>query len=312
MKNLLQNRARLFYLHKNAVPQEEGVFDLILSPQFYWVKKVSLPVKRVSAAKKLAESVFEGSLPEGNYSYDVTVAEDGEFILIAYDKAEIADAIERFFIKNAKVQGAWFAQHACSDLDECCTVDEDSSLVNLNGLLVQIPRNCTEPKLTIDKYLETLHPKGKKIRFGTLDAEVIDQKTFVYLAAASLLFLGAFGIEYFDYRRALSQLEANKAALVRKYDLPPTTIQLESIKHRLEKTFRTQKKLRDALYALSTLPLEKGSFIRRLDLEPKNAQIEIMLKDTGAADKLKSYLRQKFKILDSSLEDKILHIKIAV
>ncbi len=312
MKNLFQNKARLFFLHKNAKPQTEGVFEVILSPQYYWVKKVSLPVKRVGEAKKLAESVFEGSLPEGNYSYEVIASDDGEFILIAYDRDSITEELEKVFTQNAKVQGVRFAQYECKDLDECCSIDDDTSLVNLNGLLVQIPRNCTDPKLKVQEYIRTIKPSSHKVKLGTLDVEVMDKRTFVYLAAAVTLFAGAFLLEYVDYKKETGKLEETKQTLVQKYNLPATTMQLKSIQNRLTKLFHTQKKMRDILYAISKLPLLKDEYISNLDIDTKTATVEFSLKDANRAAVLKGVLSKRFKVLESREDDQKLKVKIAV
>ena len=312
MKNLFQSKATLFFLHQNAQPQSEGLFDVILSPQFYWVKKTELPVKKVSEAKKLAESVFEGSLPEGDYSYEVVAAEDGPFILIAYNREEVSEKLQHYFTDKAKIQSVRFAQYECAGLDECCSIDDGTSLVNLNGLLMQIPRNCTDPRLTMDGLLSQIKLSSHKVKLGSLDVEIVDKRTFVYLAASFVLFLSAFVIEYADYKQSTGKLEEAKSALIRKYDLPPTTMQLNSIKNRLYKTFQTQKKIREALYALSKLSLGNKEYIKFLDINDKIATLEIALSDAAREGSVKNILRQKFKILESDINENILKVKIAV
>ena len=312
LKNLFQNRAQLFFLHKHAVPQKEGTFDVILSPQFYWVKKVSLPVKRAAEAKKLAESVFEGSLPAGEYSYEVIAAGEGEFVLIAYNREEITEVLEDFFTGSARVQSVRFAQYECADLDTCCSIDDESSLVQLNGLLMQIPRNCTDPKLRIDDYIKNIKPTSHKVKLGTLDAEVMDRRTFAFLAAAVVLFMSAYILEYVDYKKESAKLEEAKQALIRKYNLPPTTMQLDSIKQSLFKTFQQQKKIRQTLASLAKTVLGKKEYINSMQIDGKTATVEFAVADSARARALEHQLAGKFKILDSTVDDKSLKVKIAV
>ena len=263
-------------------------------------------------AKKLAESVFEGSLPEGVYSYEVIPAGDGEFILIAYNRDEIAQKLEEFFTDKAKVQSVRFAQYECAGLDECCSIDNDSSLVNLNGLVMQIPRNCTEPKLRIEDYLKSIKPTSHKVKLGSLDVEVMDRRTFVYLAIATVLFLSAFVLEYVDYKKETAKLEVAKSALIRKYDLPPTTMQLNSIKSRLSKTFQKQKKIRETLFALSKISLTRKEYITQMEIDDKTATITFTVSNAARADALKREMMQKFKVLDSSVNGNNIRVKIAV
>ncbi len=310
--SLFHAKTTPFFLHKNAKPQTGGEFDVILSPQYYWVKKVALPVKKVSDARKLAESVFEGSLPEGEYSYEVSKAADGDFILIAYDRKNIAEVIDTTFVEKAKVKHVYFAQFACRDLDSCCSIDETGSLVNLDNLLMHIPRNCTDPKLSVDDYLQGKKLTGPQVKLGSLDVEVVDRRTFALMATAAGLFLIALGIGYADYKHAASQLEEQKQALIQKYDLPPTTMQLESIRKRLLKTYKTQKRIREALYQLSGVTLPEHASVKNLDIDSKSADVAITLSKPEQAEALKSQFAQKFKVLDSSVDANTLHIKIAV
>ncbi len=310
--SLFQSSATPFFLHKNAAPVTEGRYDVILSPQFYWVKKVTLPVKREGEAKKLAESVFEGSLPRGHYSYEVRKAADGDFIIIAYDRQAISDALQHYLTQDARVNHVYLSQFACHNLDACCSIDDASSLVNLNGLLMQIPRNCTDPKLTMETFLEEVKPEGKPLRLGTLDEEVVERKTFIFLAAAVALLMLALGVEYVDYKHAASRVEAQKEALIEKYDLPPTTMQLQSIQKRLLRIYTEQKKVRDALMRLSALALVKGEYLKKIDLNKKDATIEIMLSDAKREEAVKREIAKTFKILNAALTDTLLEIKVAL
>jgi hypothetical protein len=201
---------------------------------------------------------------------------------------------------------------ACKDLDTCCSIDEASSLVNINGLLMQIPRNCTDPKLEIDAYLKDLKPGSDSVKLGSLDVEVVDRRTFVMMSIALVLFLAALGIEYFDYKKGISNLEESKTALIQKYDLPPTTMQLESIRNRLFKTYKSQKRIREAMAAIAKLPLQKDEYIKLLDIDDKRAEVEIVLSDPKREAQLKRLLAKKYKILESQVDDKTLTLKIAV
>ncbi len=310
MKNLFSNNTKIVFLTQNTMPYTQGLYDVILAPQFYWVKKVSLPVKSLGDAKKLSESVYEGSLPKGTYSYEVSKAGD-EFIIIAFDKEEISSLLKRYFTKDAKVNAIYFSQYEFSDLDACCTIDAYSSLVNIDGLLMQVPRNCTEPKLTIDDLLKNVKLSKTKVKLGSLDHEVMDRRTFVYLAAGVVAILSAFILEYIDYKKEASALGEAKTALIRKYDLPRTSMQLKSIKNSLNKTFKKQKALREQLYAFSKLPLTKDEYIESISFDDKGAQVRIKVNSQQREEMIKQKLTPIFKIKNSTFDDNILTLEIA-
>ncbi len=310
MKNLFSNNTQIIFLNQNSMPQTKGSFDVILAPQFYWVKKVSLPVKSIGDAKKLAESVYESTLPKGDYSYTIS-KEDDKFIIIAYDKEEIAGILKRYFTDESKVHAIYFAQYEFPQLDACCTIDTQSSLVNIDGLLMQVPRNCTEPKLTIEELLKDKTLSKMKVKLGSLDHEVIEKRTFILLAASVLFIFSSFVLEYIDYKKETSVAEDMKMTLIHKYDLPRTSIQLKSIKTSLEKTFSKQKNLREKLYAFSRLPLQKDEFIETIVLGDKDAVIRIKVNAPKREMMIKDTLSKMFKIQKSDFKDDILTLRLA-
>ncbi len=291
-------------------PRKSGHYSVILSPQFYWVKKVQLPVKSIAQAKKLAESVFEGNLPAGKYSYEVTKAE-GQFIIIAYDKENLSEILNNYFTDKAKVDALYFSQYEFSDLDACCAIDDESSLINMGGLLIQIPRNCTDPKIHIEDLTKNRKLSRHKIKLGTFEEEAIDRRTFIIAAAAVMLIFSALVLESISYKKEATKVEEQKSAMIQKYDLPATSIQLRSIKGNLFKIYKRQKKLRDELFLFSKLPLQKDEYIKNIELNEKGALIEIRVKNAQRQKQIKSFLSKSYRVVQSGLNDDILTIKIA-
>jgi len=310
LKNLFQENKDILFLHQKMQPRKKGRYSVILSPQFYWVKKVQLPVKSTAQAKKLAQSVFEGNLPDGDYSYEVNKV-GGEFIIIAYDKENLSQLINDYFIDEAKVDAIYFSQYEFSDLDACCAIDSDSSLVNMGGLLIQIPRNCTDPKIRIEDLTQNRKLSRHKIKLGTFEEEAIDKKTFIFTASAVALIFSALVLESIGYKKEAAKIEEQKSRMIQKLDLPATSMQLKSIKNNLYKTYKKQKKLRDELYLFSKIPLKQDEYIRNIELNEKGALIEIKVKDARREKEIRSSLSKKYKIVQSDLKDDILTIKIS-
>ena len=140
----------------------------------------------------------------------------------------------------------------------------------------------------------------------------MDRRTFFYLAAAVLLFVSANILEYVDYQKEAAKLEEAKSELIRKYDLPPTTMQLNSIKQSLFKTFQKQKKIRQTLFSLSRIPLKEKEYISKMDIDDKTATVSFAVPNRQRAQELKRLLSGKFKLLDSNTDDRSVEVKIAV
>jgi hypothetical protein len=276
---------------------------------FYWVKKVELPVKKISAAKKLAESIYEGSLPEGDFAYEVSKSGD-EFIIIAYDKEKIAKEIAEKFTKNAKVEAVYFAQNEFLNLKECCGIDKVSSLVNLDGLIMQVPRLCTESKKEVNEYLKDKKLSNKKISLGSLASSVISKKELYMLAAGVIFLLSSFVLDWFNYQSAAATLDEKRSEIISKYKLPQTSIQLNSIKKSLTKTFKIQKKIRDEVYAFNSVTLQKGEFIESMNANTKETVVIIKLDSNAREAQIKSQISKLLKIKSSEFKDGFLTLRV--
>jgi len=310
LTKIFKSKTKILYFTQNSPIHEIGDYNLILSPMFYWVKKVDLPVKKISAAKKLAESIYEGSLPEGDFAYEVSKAGD-EFIIIAYDKEKISNEIAQKFTKNAKVSAVYFAQNEFADLKECCGIDKVSSLVNLDGLIMQVPRLCTESKQEVSDYLKGKKLSNKKISLGSLESSVISKKELYALAAGILFLFSSFVLDWVNYQSATTALDERRSEIISTYKLPQTSIQLNSIKKSLTKTFKTQKKIRDEVYAFNTISLQKGEFIESINASKKETVVIIKVESNAREAKIKSQVSKFVKIKSSEFNDGFLTLRVA-
>jgi len=309
LTKIFKSNNKIFYLTDKSPVCESGGFDVILSPQFYWVKKVELPVKRVSQALSLAESVYANSLPEGDFAFEASKSGD-EFVIIAYDKEKIFQVLKEKFIKNAKVSGVYFAQNEFSELDGCCGIDQNSSLINLNGLVLQVPRVCTDSKKEISQYLENKKLSRNKVTLGAFESSVVDAKEFYLLAAGVVILFASFVMDTINYKSEINSLEKQKQELVSKYDLPQTSIQLASIKKSLTKTFTTQKKIRDAVYGANGVGLKKGEFIESIKANSKETVIVIKVSSSNREQEIKRELSKTVDVKSTNIENNNLTIRI--
>jgi len=310
LTKIFKSDSKILYLSSKTSIQKSGKFDVILSPQFYWVKRVSLPVSSLSGAKRLAQSIYEGSLPEGDFSYEVSKVDD-EFIIIAYDKNSISSIISEKFTQDAKVSGIYFAQNEFLDLQGCCGIDETNSLVNINSLIMQVPRVCTESKKEISFFLENKKLSKNKITLGSFEDSVISLKEFYFVAAAVFILFSSFVIDWVNYSSSLANLEDKRTQIITKNDLPQTSMQLNSIKDSLTKTYKTQKSIRDAVFGFSKLNLKKGEYIEHISASSKEMIVVIKVNDKNRENEIKQRLSKTFKIKSSIFNEKHLTIKIA-
>ncbi len=310
MKNIFKKERTLYFVTKHTkIPRFDKKVTLILSPQFYWVKKESLPVKRVYEAKKLAPSVFDGFLPQGNYSY--MVYKDGEeFVLIAYDKEDIIKTLQNLGADLGEIEEIRFSQTEFGEIEGCVEIDQKSALATINGVTVQLPRKCAEPSYGVYDLLPSLKLSSYKVKLSVED--MIDFKVLAPYALVFLLASGSFLVEYGAYKKAIKDMESKREEILIKYKLPRTSIQLRSIKNSLLNTYETQKRMRDLVSYLGSLSIKKGEYIDMISVTEKGADFSVKLSSSKRKREVVEYVKRRYKVLSESLNGDILSLKIGV
>ncbi len=311
MIKIFKKKSKILFLTKSDEIKGDDFVSVILSPQYYWVKKADLPVKKEREALRLAPSVFDGILPDGDFSYEVEKKDDS-FILIAYDKNLISKAIsEQFKRHRGGIEGIYFAQHEFSFLKECRLVNEQSSLVTIDGVVIQVPKRCSDSKLLEDTF-DNVNLSNKKAKLSSFDNEVISHKDSILIGVVSFLLLSSFGIEYFNYKSELSLLEDKKDKISSEYNLPRTSIQLKSVKKSLVKKFNTQKSFRDLFYKVSKIKLASGEYIQSFEESKGEIRFEIKMSNPSREAVLKRDLSKNLKIISSRVKDNILKLRVSL
>lgn len=310
MTKIFKNKSKTLFVSKTDKVEQRGAYSVILSPEFYWIKKVILPVKKEKEALKLAPSIYDGFLPSGEYSYEVRKVDDA-FIMIAYSKKKISDELDKVIPYRSDIVDVYFAQDALSHIEECTEVDGKSALSNMDGIIIQVPRACTNTEVTLEEMLEKVSLGKRKVTLSSFDNELLSSKDISIIATIFTLLLLAFMSEYIVYKKAVIDLENQRAEIIDANDLPRTSIQLKSIKKSLNKKFKTQKRFREVLLAISKLRLKSGEYIQSIEESAKGATVEIMVTSGAREEEIKKMFPKDIMIQESSVRDNILKIRIA-
>jgi len=301
---------KVIFFTKNSPKYFAGDYSLILSPQFYWIKRVKLPVKSEYKAKKLAPSVFEGSLPEGEtYFYDVKYEKDRDtFIVIAYSKEYIYKSVKEKFSSKAHIKGIYFAQYELEDLETCIAIDEEISLGNVDGLLIQVPSSCVQSEENIKKYLPKVKLSSKKIKIENF-IDNNDIKNYIYYFIFLGLFVLSQVITYFAYSYDLSKYNDMRNSLIIKYHLPKTTFQLNSIKKSLQKELKEQKTIKNALLKLDKIVFNSDEKYMNIVITKNSATFHIKT-TKDRAETLLTQFKQRFSVTSANFADDILKLEV--
>lgn len=301
--NFLGNTNELILIDKNmkSVTKAHPV-NVMLTPQFYTLKREALPVKYAYQAKRVAASLFEGLLEDkSEYQYFVYKEED-EWVFVAYDLAKIQSFLSSKGLEAEQVAKIFFAQQAAASFTSPVLLDENSALVNLEGTMVIVPKVALgEDSHSVLKVNNSFTPtKGVALEGGT--GSFLSQQQAVSLAAVFLLFSIMFMVEGWRYGGDSETQALEVQALLEEYPSLESSYTRESILSKYRQIDSLERKKRDSIKVLSHM-IFKGSTLISLTLDDKKFQAQFSCENDGVIKKLKE-LAQKEKFNTSKMSNK--------
>ena len=254
--------------------------NVILSPEFYWIKKVDIKDISLKEAKKLAASILK--LPVDEFFFDA-IKKDDEFYVIAIKK-DIKIDIDKKFIKSIRI--------AECEIKEDCVNLKKGSLKRVGGILFYFNNRC-ENGVDIKKILDNL--KLSKYRFDYVIASF--SKSFYYLLVGSLvLFIVSFLIKGSVY-----YFEKEKIKKMSNFSI--TTYQLDSMINNLLNKIEKKEKLIKVLKFIQKVPLKEKEYIKKIEYLGDKVRVVIF---GGDVSYFKKY---KYKKLNNNEIEVVIDVK---
>ena len=291
--------------HTPPIEAKDGRYIVLLTPAFYWFKAQELPVKRVSQAKEIAPSLFDGTIDEGNYSYMAIKREEG-FWLFAYDDTLIANRLTQIGLKPSQIDSIYFAQSECFDIPEAIEVDERYALISTDGIVSLAPLAYVPHHVSFKSYFDNHSFSKDRVSVNFFQNSFIDEKYIYTMMLVSILFIVLYLGEYLLIHQQLTKESLRSYTLTQKYALPETSFEIKGLKNSLKAKEKRQIELREDLKKLLALPLQKGEYITKIELKEKMAHLEVMLSEPKRAETIKRHLQKSMKITKAKVIDNLL------
>jgi hypothetical protein len=264
--------------------------NIMLTPQFYTIKRESIPVKYSYQAKRIAPSLFEGLLEEAEYKYFVSKEEDG-WLFIAYDEEKIKTFLEQKGIMPEQISKVYFAEQASEHFTAPVLLGEKEALVNLNGTMTVVPQVAlTLDEKTMQVSTELTPKKG--VTFEGRGESFISSNEAYTLAAIFMLFAVIYFVEGSRYGGENAAEAAEIQTLLEDYPSLQSSYTRESIATKYKTIDKKERKKRDTIKALSHM-IFKGSTLTSLSIGNKKFQAEFACKDANVAKKLKELAKKE-------------------
>jgi len=136
-------------------------------------------------------------------------------------------------------------------------------------------------------------------------------KDYIYIYLFLGLFLISQIVTYFAYSLSISKYERLKQSLLIQYNLPKTSFQLNSIKKSLQKEFKEQKIIKDALLKLDKIDLKSDE--KYMDIVVSKDSLSLHIKTTKQRSKsLIESFKRRFSVTSASFNDGILTLEVSL
>jgi len=258
--------------------------NIMLTPQFYTLKKESLPLKYLYQAKKIAPSLFDGFLGDSQkYEYFVYREED-EWVFIAYDMEAISEFLSSKDIKPEKVAKIFFAQQVSDSFTAPVLLGEKEALVSLNDTVVVIPQGVLQESSETASFTDAFTPGTGVAPQGT-HASVLSKKQTIGLAAFFTLFAFMFFVEGWRYSHNSQATQEEMQILLEDNPSLQSQYSRDSIASKYKTIDKNERRKREVIKTLASM-IFKGVKVSTFQMNEKNFKVEFTCSDAKVAQRL--------------------------
>ena len=258
--------------------------NIMLTPQFYTLKKEKLPLKYLYQAKKIAPSLFDGFLEDAQkYEYLVYKEED-EWVFIAYDMEAISNFLSSKGIKPEQVSKIFFSQQVSASFAAPVLLGEKEALVSLNGTVTVLPQAALKENSEILTFDDSFTPKTGVAPQGA-HGSVLSKKQTIGLTAFFMLFAFMFLVEGWRYTHDFQETEEEMQVLLEEHPSLQSDYTRKSIAEKYRSIDTNERKKRDVVKTLAGM-IFKGVKVGSFSLNEKAFNVDFICSDAKVAKRL--------------------------
>jgi len=269
--------------------------DILLTPQFYTLKREKLPVRHAYQAKRIAPSLFEGLVEDPRSLEYFVYKEKDSWVFIAYDVSEIIDFLTKKSLSTQQVGKLFFAQQIIDQIDHPVAIDETLALTVLNETAVLVPRTAL-PQSTVFKNIQKVKTpkKGLRLEYGT---ESFIGRKQAFIIAGVIVFVSMLLIaEGWRYHKEKSIVEEKQAALYADYPALQNAYTRENIAQKYRMIDQEERAKRNIVSKVASL-LVKGVILQDFKLEKKGFVAHFEIKNKSDQKRFQKLVKKSgFKV----------------
>jgi len=261
--------------------------NIMLTPQFYTLKKEIVPVSYAYQAKRLAASLFEGLL-DGEGSYDFLVYKEDEYwTFIAYDIEKITAFLSTKGFNQGDVSKIFFVQQSVKEFTTPYVLSDQDALIVLDETVVLVPVNVLDSEKPSSLKFDRHFTPKKGVSVEDVSASIFTIKQAVFFSFLLILFAIMFFIEGSRYGGENSSTEEELESLYADYPSLQSTYTREGIFSKYKDLDTKERAKRDAIKKLSGM-IFKGVTLTALYVDQKSVKANFSCSNKKIAQRVEN------------------------
>ena len=281
--------------------------NIMLTPQFYTLKKESLPLKYLYQAKRIAPSLFDGFLGDSQKHEYFVYREEDEWVFIAYDMEAISEFLSSKDIKPEQVAKIFFAQQASDSFTAPVLLGDKEALVSLNDTVVVIPQGALQESSETASFTDAFTPGTGVTPQGT-HASVLSKKQTIGLAAFFTLFAFMFFIEGWMYSHDSQETQEEMQILLEDNPSLQSQYSRDSIAAKYKTIDKNERRKREVVKTLAGM-IFKGVKVSTFQMNEKNFKVEFICSDAKVAQRLVQLAKKSEFNSAKTITGNVVHIE---
>jgi hypothetical protein len=265
-------------------PSLSHTINIMLTPQFYTIKKENLPLKYLYQAKKIAPSLFDGFL-EDFKKYDYFVyREDNSWIFIAYNMEVINEFLSSKGIKSEQIDKIFFTQQALDSFTAPVLLGDKEALISLNDTVVVIPQTVLQGNSETVSFSTAFTP-STGLTLQRTHASALNKKQTIGLTVFFTLFALIFFVEGWRYSHSSQKIQEDMQILLGNNPFLQSQYSRDSIAAKYKTIDKKERRKREIVKTLAGM-IFKGIKLSTFHMNEKSFSVAFICTDTKVAQRL--------------------------
>jgi hypothetical protein len=257
--------------------------DIMLTPQFYTMKKEVLPVKYAFQAKRIAASLFDGLIERSENTEYFVYKEGDAWVFIAYNMREILDFLHQKQIRPAQIRKLFFAQQFLHEITQPMALDEEYALVVLDQVVVLVSGNVLSQKPVSG--IGSLKRPGKGLKPESEHTGWLTQKQALTMMVILVLFSIVWLIEGWRFKEENQKLEEKSMTLYADYPALQNAYTRDNIAQKYRTIDTVERHKREVIRKIATM-IFKGVTLEKFNMDTKEFIAHFSVKSKKIGDRL--------------------------